>query len=396
MATTGSLSRESRRVPDAQYIRRELPIADVGRALGLEPRGRRLRCPSDRSHWASVWLRKNSLKCFQCGRRPWSSVDLVMETLQIDVRGALEWVGQHFAVPRRRVRVTTNQHGRTQHRYVVYPTVPRPKRLEPSVASLRRAPGWPGLSQGARLLAAVLVEVMPKDTLAITTTQEELRHLAGITDRRTAKSALGQLERIGLVDTAREAVDREPRSGRFTTALGVRLTWASPTFQHWLAAVPSATKSKCVKLHTVKSTNQHEITHGGGGEEPHKVPFDSPSAGEKKDRQEAERMVQVTAFGPAGVQMFEFPDRPQGQTLAELCAAWENLGMEIPRVQTALYAAWEHWSLDHRAEPVPDRAASFLQWIERHGLQAQAGVRFLAALKTKAREAGHTASGGAQ
>jgi hypothetical protein len=127
------------------------------------------------------------------------------------------------------------------------------------------------------LLAPVLLELIPKDTLVIRTTQEELRRMAGIGDRRTAKKALTQLEETGLVATAREATDREPRSGRFTTVLCVRLTWASPSFQGWLARTP-ATQSKCGKLHTVKLDKRHEITHGGGvTDELHEVPFDSPS-----------------------------------------------------------------------------------------------------------------------
>ena len=93
---------------------------------------------------------------------------------------------------------------------------------------------------------------------------------------------------------------------------------------------------------------------------------------------------------------FEFFNQPQNHTLAEIREAWGSLGMEIPGVQTALHASWEHWWCDHQGEPVPERAAGFLEWIERHGLQAQAGVRFLAALRTKAREVARTLSGGAE
>jgi len=84
--------------------------------------------------------------------------------------------------------------------------------------------------------------------------------------------------------------------------------------------------------------------------------------------------------------LFDFGFLKQAQTLTDVQQAWEDLGMEIPGIQTALHAAWEHWSLAHRGETVAERAAGFLQWIERQGLQAFAGMRFLAALRTKARE----------
>ena len=206
------------------------------------------------------------VKCFQCRYRPWSGIDLAIEILQLDVRGALDWVAARFDVPRRRRRITTNNRGATRHCFVDYPANPRAKRLIPSLAAMRGAPGWPRLSHAARLLAAILLDIIPKDTWVITTTQEELRLLAGIADRRTAKNAIRQLTEIELVATAREATGRDALSGRFATALCVRLTWGSPTFQLWLVCA-RATLSKCGELHTVKSTHQHEITHGVGDAE---------------------------------------------------------------------------------------------------------------------------------
>jgi hypothetical protein len=94
--------------------------------------------------------------------------------------------------------------------------------------------------------------------------------------------------------------------------------------------------------------------------------------------------------------LFDFGLLKQTQTLADRQQAWGDLEMEIPQIQTAVNASWEQWWLSHRAEPVAERAAGFLGWIEHHGLQAFAGIRFLAALRTKAREAGPTASGGAE
>jgi len=76
----------------------------------------------------------------------------------------------------------------------------------------------------------------------------------------------------------------------------------------------------------------------------------------------------------------------QAQSLTDVQEAWRDLGMEVPTIQTAMNAAWENWWRGHQGEPVAERAAGFLEWIQHHGLEALAGVRFLAALKTKARE----------
>jgi hypothetical protein len=255
-AGQGGESRTS--LPDAEYVRKELLIRDVAQALAFEVQGRRLRCPLDRSHWASFWLRKNMVKCFRCRHRPWSTIDLVMETLQISMPDALRWLAERFKVPHRWRRRTRSRWGKTHSVLVDYPRCRRPKCLMPDIQELRRASGWPCLSQGARLLAGVLLETIPCHTPVVTTSQEKLRQLAGISNRGTVKNALRQLEAIGLIATAREAMNREARTGRFTTALCVRLSWGSPAFQDWLRA----TKYKCSKLNTVKCANRHVIEHG--------------------------------------------------------------------------------------------------------------------------------------
>ena len=192
------------RVPDADYVRGELPISDVAGKLGLQVKvkGRRVRCPNDLSHWARIWVRKNAVKCFHCRRPPWSTIDLVMQMLGNDVGAALRWIRERFDVPLRRVRVTTNRWGVTRHRFVDYPSLKRPTRLEPGVGALRRSLGWPKLSHGARQLALFLVEAIPRDTLLLTTTYRKLQRNVGIGNRGTLKRALGQLAGIGLVKTA--------------------------------------------------------------------------------------------------------------------------------------------------------------------------------------------------
>jgi hypothetical protein len=235
----------------------------VARALALDPQGRRLRCWLDRSHWASVWLRRNRVKCFVCRTKPLTTIDLVAALLDLTLREALEWLAKRFDMPRRRLmRIDRGVLG-TSRPLPLIVKCRTPKRLVPDVSTLRRAPGWPFLSHAARLLALVIIERIPWHTPTMVTTQEQLRGFAGIADRRTAKKALAQLETIGLVATQRVASERNPLNGQFTTELCINLEWGSEKFQDWLKHPRSrATKYRCVELHTVETANRHEIAHG--------------------------------------------------------------------------------------------------------------------------------------
>jgi hypothetical protein len=248
-------------VPDAAYVRRELRISDLAMKLGLDVRGRWVRCPYDRGHWARVWVRKNAVKCFHCRRRPLSTIDLVVEVLGNDVGEVLRWIAPHFDIPRRRLRVTTNRFGTTRHAYVDYQAIKGPARLKPCAAALRRSPGWPRLSHGARLLAAFLLDTIPRETLVLTTTYRELQRNTGIGNRGTLKRAFGQLAAIGLVETAIEATGREIH-GRLAGQTTVRLTWGSEAFQSWLNFRGAATKYIGSKLNQVESRNGQETEPG--------------------------------------------------------------------------------------------------------------------------------------
>ena len=260
-ALTSDRNLSELRVPDADYVRGELPISDVAVKLGLQVKGRHVRCPNDLSHWAQIWVRKNAVKCFQCRRPPWSTIDLVMQMRGLDVGAALRWIGERFDVPQRRVRVTTNRWGTTRHRFVDYPSLKRPTRLEPGVGALRRSLGWPKVSHGARQLALFFVEVIPRDTLVLATTYRKLQRDVGIGNRRTVRRALTQLEEIGLICADVEASSHDMR-GRFANQTVIRLTWGSGMLQDWLTGRVPATKYSVAQVNLVKQPNRQESEPG--------------------------------------------------------------------------------------------------------------------------------------
>ncbi len=259
-------------VPDAEYIRK-LPMSEVAEKLGLDVRGRWIRCPRDRAHWARLWLRKNKVKCFRCGARAcWGTIDLVMLMLQVDIKAALDWVAARFDVPTRRRRITKNLMGTTRHLFVDYSDGRRPDRLELSLDTLRRSPVWAHLSPTARRLGAFLIQETPRESMILSLTYRELQTKLHAGNRGTITRAFEQLREAGLAETAREASDREG-FGFYASRTIVRLTWASERFQSSLTVGGSATKYIGSKLNheSDKKVNHGERAANGQKTEPRKA-----------------------------------------------------------------------------------------------------------------------------
>ena len=96
---------DERGVPDLEAAKR-VPIGEVIDLLGLERQGQMVRCwrpdhhqHGDRTPSASVWHRKNKVRCHVCDARALSTVDLVMSVLGLDTYHALLWLDQHFQLP---------------------------------------------------------------------------------------------------------------------------------------------------------------------------------------------------------------------------------------------------------------------------------------------------------
>jgi hypothetical protein len=262
-------------VPDAEYIRRDLPISEVAEKLGLDVRDRRVRCARDRSHWARIWLKKNKVKCFKCGAGAcWSTIDLARDVLQVDVNRAIQWIAIRFDVPKRRRRITRNLWGTTRHLYVDYPDGKRPRRLEISLDALRRSPVWANLKPTARRLAIFLIGAVPRDSLILSITHRDLQLKVEAGNRGTVKRAFAQLCEIGLVETQREATGNEG-FGFYASKTVVRLTWGSERFQSSLAAAGRGNATEYIgsKLsHDIDKKVNHEndpetvkkVDHGTG------------------------------------------------------------------------------------------------------------------------------------
>src|SRR5215472_17497210 len=100
--------RASDGIPDFKWINRFLPIADVARKLGIRfgERGM-IHCwhperhqHGDRTPSASIRPKNDTIRCFGCGTRPLSVVDLVMDARGLCVTDAARWLNENFEIRR--------------------------------------------------------------------------------------------------------------------------------------------------------------------------------------------------------------------------------------------------------------------------------------------------------
>lgn len=93
--------------PDIAWIRKNVPVLEVGKALGLRIRHRRAKCwrPENHTHGDTdpslhFHERKNRVRCFVCDMRGGhSNLDLVMGVLGVSVGDAVRWIADRFTVP---------------------------------------------------------------------------------------------------------------------------------------------------------------------------------------------------------------------------------------------------------------------------------------------------------
>ncbi len=113
-------------IPDLKWINRSLSIVDVARKLGLRSGDRNMiHCwhperhqHGDRTPSVSILQKNNSIRCFGCGKKPMSVVDLIMDTRGLTVAEAARWLDENFAVQ----RIQPGKHlagAGAQHPYIV-------------------------------------------------------------------------------------------------------------------------------------------------------------------------------------------------------------------------------------------------------------------------------------
>jgi hypothetical protein len=190
-------------VPDMWWAKARVPIPDVARELGLEIHGRMIRCwrpenhqHADRTPSVGIELRANRVKCFGCGGRRLSPVDLVMSVLGLDTFGALLWLDDLFDIPR--IPKGKNLAFRSKNA--------RPHRVGVSGSPLEaiiRSGLYADMSQSEIRLLDTLTAFARPDTGIARLSYAGLRTYSGIRKDSTVSNALKRLENMHAVEIIR-------------------------------------------------------------------------------------------------------------------------------------------------------------------------------------------------
>jgi hypothetical protein len=208
-------------IPDLDFIKRRVPIADVARALDIRVVGNSAHCWRPESHengdrTPSVWFSKksNKGKCEVCDRWTWSNIDLVQSVLACTTALAISWIAERFNVPRIPKR-------RPRRNHVVVPAG-RVGCGSP-VQELMRSGVFAKLTHATKVLLFVLVEFCDHtEKLSYRT----LQRVTGIGSPSTITDSLEILENIGLLK-----IRRGHGSDGLRVMNGYRLTWDDANLQ---------------------------------------------------------------------------------------------------------------------------------------------------------------------
>lgn len=189
-------------IPDLAWINRRLPIADVAKALELcFGQGGMIHCWHPERHQngdrtASVGIHKvtNRVKCFGCDTPLIGVVDLVMEVLATDLKGAIRWLEDHFQL-----------HHKPKGKHLESRGEERPYQIgyEGPIELLIKYGIWASLAPPTRAIAPVLLafaERAEKDTFIVTFSYRGILRNSGVRSFSSVSKAIEQLKGIGWVD----------------------------------------------------------------------------------------------------------------------------------------------------------------------------------------------------
>jgi hypothetical protein len=207
------MSSESSGIPDMRYINRQVPIADIARALDLRLDGAgKIHCwHADRhkngDRTASVGIRStnNTVKCFGCDFLPIGPIDLVMDVLELGVGDAALWIAGHFKVPTlpagKRLAEPDRWRGRVGY--------------ERGLGLLVRSGLWGRMSEAARSIAPVLLEMSEKkesldQESSIRISYAGISRYSGIRSPNAVRRALTELGEAGFLRFPDASLGRSP------------------------------------------------------------------------------------------------------------------------------------------------------------------------------------------
>jgi hypothetical protein len=190
----------NRGIPDLRWINRNVPIAEVARALALRVDGTgKIHCWHPERHkngdrTASVGIRhkNNTVKCFGCDSKPMGPVNLVIDVLDLSgPADAAIWIAEHFSVP----YIPKGKHLKRPAR------PPVRAGFEGDIGILVFSGLWADFCAPTRCIVPALLSLAPwesgKSTAVISISYEGISRYSGVASPNAIANAIRELEEIG-------------------------------------------------------------------------------------------------------------------------------------------------------------------------------------------------------
>jgi len=185
-------------VPDVQYIKARIPVAEVAAALELEVSGNMVRCwrpenhqHGDRTASVSIDWRRNRVRCHVCDVRAYSAIDLVQKVKGLDTFEAILWIAARFPVP----SVPKGRHLRKPDPFRSVSRIG----LGGSLEEVMRSTLWAHLTPSEKAILPVLCALKDHTTDGLQISYRGIRRFAGIGSDTTVARVLDHFQQMHLL-----------------------------------------------------------------------------------------------------------------------------------------------------------------------------------------------------
>jgi hypothetical protein len=239
--------------PDIAWIKKNVPILEVGKALGLRIRHRRAKCwrPENHTHGDAepslhFHEKKNRVRCFVCDMRGGhSNIDLVMGVLSLNVGEAVRWIAERFSVPNVKVGRPVGQK----------PTAPPPYRIGygSEWEVIVRSGAWGRMTSAERSVLVTLDAFKDPDTGLTQLSYRAIMRYSGVRKFANVSGAIKELRRM-------HALQHGPgqRIGVVRECSTYRVTINDPKFLELCNAIYTSARQEIAQEREYRASQKRE------------------------------------------------------------------------------------------------------------------------------------------